>query len=172
MDKMNSANLDKKISKELHELRHATDNRSQERKWILEQVNDDKLEKEVLTLSVVALHILSALTKKDLTGIELATKLSVTRGGVTRAVQNLIKHQFLTTYQAYNDKKKIYYHITTKGLKVASIHDKMHKIMDLKLGQIFDKYNENEKSIILNFLSDFNLTEGQIFDSTQTDKKL
>ncbi|MGL5450103.1 MAG: MarR family transcriptional regulator, partial [Lactococcus cremoris] len=29
---MNSANLDKKISKELHELRHATDNRSQERK--------------------------------------------------------------------------------------------------------------------------------------------
>lgn len=44
--------------------------------------------------------------------------------------------------------------------------------MDLKLGQIFDKYNENEKSIILNFLSDFNLTEGQIFDSTQTDKKL
>lgn len=88
---MNSANLDKKISKELHELRHATDNRSQERKWILEQVNDDKLEKEVLTLSVVALHILSALTKKDLTGIELATKLSVTRGGVTRAVQNLIK---------------------------------------------------------------------------------
>ena len=167
MDKMNSANLDKKISKELHELRHATDNRSQERKWI-----DDKLEKEVLTLSVVALHILSALTKKDLTGIELATKLSVTRGGVTRAVQNLIKHQFLTTYQADNDKKKIYYHITTKGLKVASIHDKMHKIMDLKLGQIFDKYNENEKSIILNFLSDFNLTEGQIFDSTQTDKKL
>ena len=45
---------------------------SQERKWILEQLNDDKLEKEVLTLSVVALHILSALTKKDLTGIELA----------------------------------------------------------------------------------------------------
>ena len=122
--------------------------------WILEQLDNDKLEKEVLTLSVVALHILSALTKEDLTGIELATKLSVTRGGVTRAVQNLIKYQFLTTYQSESDKKKIFYHLTVKGRKVATIHDKMHKIMDIKLGQIFNKYNEQEKSIILSFLSD------------------
>ena len=165
MDKMTSADLNQQISKELHELRHATDNRSQERSWILEQLDNDKLQKEVLTLSVVALHILSALTKEDLTGIELATKLSVTRGGVTRAVQNLIKYQFLTTYQSESDKKKIFYHLTVKGRKVATIHDKMHKIMDIKLGQIFNKYNEQEKSIILSFLSDFNLTEAGLFDS-------
>jgi DNA-binding MarR family transcriptional regulator len=165
MDKMTSADLNQQISKELRELRHATDNRSQERSWILAQLDNDKLEKEVLTLSVVALHILSALTKEDLTGIELATKLSVTRGGVTRAVQNLIKYQFLTTYQSESDKKKIFYHLTVKGRKVATIHDKMHKIMDIRLGQIFDKYNEQEKSIILSFLSDFNLTEAGLFDS-------
>ena len=165
MDKPKTANLNQEISKALHELRHATDNRSQERKWILEQLNSEKLEKEVLTLSVVALHTLSALTKKDLTGIELATILSVTRGGVTRAAQNLIKYQFLTTYQSENDKKKIFYHLTAKGQKVAAIHDKMHKIMDLKLGKIFEKYDENEKSIILKFLADFNLTEAQLFDS-------
>ena len=165
MDKMTSADLNQQISKELHELRHAADNRSQERSWILAQLDNDKLEKEVLTLSVVALHILSALTKEDLTGIELATKLSVTRGGVTRAVQNLIKYQFLTTYQSESDKKKIFYHLTVKGRKVATIHDKMHKIMDIRLGQIFDKYNEQEKSIILSFLSDFNLTEAGLFDS-------
>lgn len=162
---MTSADLNQQISKELRELRHATDNRSQERSWILAQLDNDKLEKEVLTLSVVALHILSALTKEDLTGIELATKLSVTRGGVTRAVKNLIKYQFLTTYQSESDKKKIFYHLTVKGRKVATIHDKMHKIMGIKLGQIFDKYNEQEKSIILNFLSDFNLTEAGLFDS-------
>ena len=157
---MTSADLNQQISKELHELRHATDNRSQERSWILAQLDNDKLEKEVLTLSVVALHILSALTKEDLTGIKLATKLSV-----TRAVQNLIKYQFLTTYQSESDKKKIFYHLTVKGRKVATIHDKMHKIMDIRLGQIFDKYNEQEKSIILSFLSDFNLTEAGLFDS-------
>jgi len=37
--------------------------------------------------------------------------------------------------------------------------------MDIRLGQIFDKYNEQEKSIILSFLSDFNLTEAGLFDS-------
>ncbi len=84
---------------------------------------------------------------------------------MTRAVQNLIKYQFLTTYQSESDKKKIFYHLTVKGRKVATIHDKMHKIMDIRLGQIFDKYNEQEKSIILSFLSDFNLTEAGLFDS-------
>ena len=51
---MTSADLNQQISKELHELRHATDNRSQERSWILAQLDNDKLEKEVLTLPVVA----------------------------------------------------------------------------------------------------------------------
>ena len=44
---MTSADLNQQISKELHELRHATDNRSQERSWILAQLDNDKLEKEV-----------------------------------------------------------------------------------------------------------------------------
>ena len=44
---MTSADLNQQISKELRELRHATDNRSQERSWILAQLDNDKLEKEV-----------------------------------------------------------------------------------------------------------------------------
>ena len=48
MDKMTSADLNQQISKELHELRHATDNRSQERSWILAQLDNDKLEKEIV----------------------------------------------------------------------------------------------------------------------------
>lgn len=148
--------LNQEIGQALYTLRHSSDNRSKERQWIVENLGDKQLEKEVNSLSVVALHALSNLISSDLTGIELAAKLHVTRGGITRAMQNLVKFDMVSTASDENDSRKLYYHLTEKGQKVAHFHDELHKIMDARFDQVFAKYDEQQKQIILDFLTDFN----------------
>lgn len=165
--KANEVDIEAKIGTALHELQNARVNRSLESQWILRQLGDENLMAEVMNLSVVALHILSNLTKQDLTGIELATNLRVTRGAITRAAGNLTQFDFAELYQKEDDKKKIFYHLTDKGRKVADVHDKMHeKIDEIFEKQIFAHYTAQEKQVILNFLKQVNEVD------TQLDEKL
>ncbi len=164
---MNSTDLNQNIARQLHALRHSSLTPSKERDWILDQLQDEGLTQEVMKLSVTALHILSALETDDKTGIELANQLEVTRGGVSRAVQNLLKYQFLTSHQGIQDKKKIYFHLTDKGRKVALTHDKMHKLIEEKFNILLSSYTISEKEQMLKFLTDFNRVEAQIFEQNK-----
>ncbi|QDK70820.1 transcriptional regulator [Lactococcus protaetiae] len=156
----NGKEVDKAIGQALHDLRSQKGNRTLESQWILRQLGDEELTKEVTSLSVVALHILSSLKEKDLTGVELASRLEVTRGAITRAAGNLTAYHFVKVYQLDVDKKKIFYQLTDKGRKVAAVHDKMHeKIDEIFNEQIFLKYTENEKRVILGFLTDVNAVD-------------
>ena len=156
----NGKEVDKAIGQALHDLRSQKGNRTLESQWILRQLGDEELTKEVTSLSVVALHILSSLKEKDLTGVELASHLEVTRGAITRAAGNLTAYHFVKIYQLDVDKKKIFYQLTDKGRKVAAVHDKMHeKIDEIFNEQIFLKYTENEKRVILGFLTDVNAVD-------------
>lgn len=128
---------------------------SREQEWIEERLIDDNLQKVVAKLSIVALHILSALETKSKTGVELATELQVTRGGITRAAKKLLQFELITAKKALNDKKKIYYALTSNGKVVAKLHDEMHQEIITEIEEKFsDKYSENELKTIIRFLHD------------------
>lgn len=152
--------MERQIGEALQHFRNGQINRTLEQQWILRQFADENLTDEVMNCSVVALHILSNLTEKDLTGIELAANLSVTRGAITRAAANLTKYDMVKLYQKDTDKKKIFYQLTDKGRQVALIHDKMHeKIDEIFDEQIFSNYTDDEKQLILRFLTDVNTVD-------------
>ncbi len=63
----------------------------QEQKWLQNQLSDENLKTMIPQLSIIALHILSGLEAEELTGVALADRLAVTRGGITRAAKKLIQ---------------------------------------------------------------------------------
>ena len=65
------------------------------------------------------------------------------------------------------DKKKIYFHLTDKGRKVALTHDKMHKLIEEKFNILLSSYTISEKEQMLKFLTDFNRVEAQIFEQNK-----
>lgn len=98
---------------------------------------------------------MSALEIKSKTGVELATELQVTRGGITRAAKKLLQFELITAQKAPNDKKKIYYALTSNGKVVANLHDEMHQEIITEIEEKFsDKYSENELKTIIRFLHD------------------
>lgn len=54
-----------------------------------------------------------------------------------------------------DDKKKIYYSLTSNGKKVAKVHDQMHEIIKNELvDKLTAKYSMDELNIVANFLND------------------
>ncbi|MFC4653148.1 MarR family transcriptional regulator [Lactococcus nasutitermitis] len=155
--------LNEKIAEQLQLWRNHREQATDERRWILTHLENSLSEKEAGSLSVVSFHILSALVTSEKTGVELAEILHVTRGGITRATRNLLKFSLITSFQSADDRKKIFYRLTEKGQKFATIHDQMHQEMtQLFEENLFDKYNETEKNLILKFLTDANKVEEKL----------
>ncbi|QNQ81019.1 MarR family transcriptional regulator [Lactobacillus sp. PV034] len=153
----------------IKQLRTHTDSSSKEKRWIQLHLSDPQLTKIIPSLSVVALHILSILEKKDLTGIDLANKLNVTRGGITRAAQKLITNNLVQTFKHEDDQKRIYYSLTSQGAKIAKVHDQMHMRINNKFEQfIKNKYSSADLNLIGGFLSDILLMENN-FDTEKAE---
>lgn len=118
MNKVNEKTINKiRHTIELLRVQHSNIHGSQEQQWIQEHLTDKKLKQEVLNLSIVAFHILSVLESGEQTGIEIAEKINVTRGGVTRAAKKLLQYGLITAVKHPDDKKKIYYSLTSNGKK-------------------------------------------------------
>lgn len=142
---------------ELLRTQHGNIHGSKEQQWIQEHLNDgdQNLKEIVLSLSIVAFHMLSALEVNEMTGIELAEKINVTRGGVTRAAKKLLQYNLISAAKHEDDKKKIYYSLTADGKKIAQVHDQMHGMIQEKLvNALTSKYSENELQTVANFLED------------------
>lgn len=135
---------------------------SQEQQWIQAHLTDERLQKIVLKLSLVAFHTLSALENWEKTGIEIAEEINVTRGGVTRAAKKLRQYGLVNTVKRPNDRKKIYYSLTADGRKLALAHDRLHQTIRRELvDKLTAKYSENDLRIVANFLNDFYRLEQQ-----------
>lgn len=153
-----------KIHHTIEQLRamHSNVHGSQEQKWIQDRIADDELKQIVLKLSIIAFHILSALEKSELTGIELAEKLCVTRGGITRAAKNLSKYQLIKLNKHPDNQKNIYYALTDRGRQIALVHDKMHASIKKSIVEsLTAKYSKAELEMVAEFLEDLYKLEKQ-----------
>ena len=134
---------------------HTNDRGSAEQQWIQEHLNDAVLQK------IAA--ILSALEEGEATGIELAAKLGVTRGGVSRAAKKLAEYHLISAFKHNDDRKKIFYSLTASGQKIAHVHDEMHQSVKKQLvKQLTEKYSEEELKIVADFLDAFHQMENKL----------
>lgn len=149
--------IEQSISEQIHRFISNHESVNREQAWIADHLDDIKLKKIISTLSIVSLHTLSALKEHSKTGIELATELNVTRGGITRAAKSLTGHELVDTFKKSNDQKKIYYCLLDNGKKIADVHDQMHQMIDSELHiKIDSKYSNDELKLVNQFLTDMN----------------
>lgn len=134
---------------------HGNAHGSKEQQWIQAHLTDDRLGEIALKLSIVAFHTLSTLEAGAQTGIEIADKINVTRGGVTRAAKKLLQYHLISAEKHSDDKKKIYYSLTADGRVVAGIHDQMHELIKKRLvNELTAKYSPDQLQVVAAFLND------------------
>lgn len=141
----------------------STNSATAEQAWIARHLADPELAKSASNLSIIAMHVLSALEAGESTGIDLAKSLSVTRGGVTRAAKKLEQADLIRAHHHSDDKKKLYYSLTGDGRQIAQVHDQMHRYLKQTLvAKMTAKYSEEQLSLVARFLKDLGKMEDQI----------
>lgn len=155
--------IERQILGQLHDLRENRQSTDYEREWIHRHLTNDHLKELLPKVSVVSLHMLTALLEQPLTGIQLADDLKVTRGGITRAAKNLLKFGLVESFKKTTDHKKVFYQLTPDGEELAKCHRQMHETMNERFAQAIGKrYSEKELQLCSRFLLDVGKLEKEL----------
>lgn len=143
------------IITKFQKLQAENNSQTDERAWISEHLTSSQLKEIVPKVSLIGLHILSALEAGEKNGITLAQELNVTRGGVSRAASKLEAFDLLEKKQRSDNKKNFYYALTPLGAQLAQVHDEMHAHLEQKLCQLLENnYTSAEQDVIIRFIED------------------
>lgn len=102
-------------------------------------------------------HCLSFIGRyKEVNGVEIASGLEMTRGAISKITNQLIKKGYIETSKKPDNKKEIYYSLTTEGHKLHKKHITAHEKWIKRDKAFLNSVSSQDKKTILLFLEEFN----------------
>ena len=86
---------------------------------------------------------------------KLADALYMTRGAISKMTKKLEKKGIIESYQKPDNKKEIYFSLTSQGKVIYKIHEELHKEFQERDKAIFEQVTEEQFDIMLNFVEKY-----------------
>jgi DNA-binding MarR family transcriptional regulator len=95
---------------------------------------------------------------------KLAATSYMTRGAISKLTKKLIAKNIIESYQSVENKKEIYFRLTTNGQKINDIHQKLHQSFLERDKEVFKHMTDEEFDTIFRFIGRYrhhlkNITE-------------
>ncbi|MBZ9626079.1 MarR family transcriptional regulator [Clostridium sp. FP2] len=87
---------------------------------------------------------------------KLAESFYVTRGAISKLTKKLIKKGIIESYQKPNNKKEIYFSLTSQGKVINKVHEELHKEFQERDKAVFEQVTEKQFDIMLSFVEKYN----------------
>ncbi len=114
-------------------------------------IEGEELKNAGITLSMSEVHVLEAVNVvKEPSMSQIATKLGITVGSLTTAMNTLVQKGYVTRYRLKDDRRKVLIKLEDKAKEVLSIHKTYH---DKMIDAIFEDLKVNEDEVLINSLS-------------------
>ena len=108
-----------------------------------------------LSLSEIeSLEVIGKMENPNVT--KLADALYITRGAASKITRKLIAKKLITSYSKSENKKEIYFSLTSSGHKINSKHSQLHRDFLAQDKAVFVKFDERDLTIISNFIKAYN----------------
>lgn len=102
------------------------------------------------------LHILAAIGDLENPNVTaIAEYMGMTKGGISKNIKKLIEAGLVSTYQAENNNRKIFYSLTDEGKKIYDKHEIAHKNWLQRDNTFFSQFSDDEINHIADFLCKF-----------------
>lgn len=102
-------------------------------------------------------HCVVAIKEIDIPNVtNIASRLNMTRGGVSKIIKRLEKEALLERYTIEDNKKEIYFTLTESGEEIYFEHEKRHKLWIERDLEFLDKYDDKSIVDFLSFMEEFN----------------
>ncbi len=106
-------------------------------------------------LMISEYHVIDCIGKNPLPNATFISKeLHLTKGAISKITAKLLTKGLIKADHLENNKKEIYYTLTSQGKEVYEFHEKVHDLGNKKMEDIFNKYNKQELNTISRFLDD------------------
>ncbi|KLA22305.1 MarR family transcriptional regulator [Bacillus cereus] len=104
--------------------------------------------------TLTQLHIVSVIheSKQQMNNTLLSMELNISKATISKAIHVLIDDKILLTHQNAENKKEIFYTLTDKGIQLAIVHKRLHKIAHERYNELFQQFNDSELQVVTNFL--------------------
>jgi len=110
---------------------------------------------EGLSLSEIqSLEILGQMKEANVS--RLAEQLYMTRGAASKITKKLIAKGLVKPYNKSDNKKEIYFELTTEGKAINKRHDKLHDSFLKQDKGVFEAMSASELEVIDRFLTNYN----------------
>lgn len=109
---------------------------------------EDYKSSEVHCIEYIGRNVDSNVTK-------LAESFYVTRGAISKLSKKLIKKGIIESYQKPDNKKEIYFRLTTQGEEINKIHEKLHKEFQERDKAVFEQITEEQFDSMLRFVEKY-----------------
>lgn len=114
-------------------------------------IENEELKQGGVTLSMNEVHVLEAIDNVPEPSMTfIASKLAITVGSLTTAINTLVEKGYVTRYRLPEDRRKVLIKLEDNALEVLSIHKIYHEKM---IDAIFEDLKVGEDEILVNSLS-------------------
>ncbi len=86
---------------------------------------------------------------------KLADCFYQTRGAISKITKKLIKKGIIESYQKMDNKKEIYFRLTSHGKAINKIHEKLHKEFRDRDKIVFEQITEEQFDSMLSFVEKY-----------------
>ena len=117
-------------------------------KFKMEQSLKGYKSSEVHCIEYIGRNVDSNVTK-------LAESFYVTRGAISKLTKKLIKKGIIESYQKPDNKKEIYFRLTSQGQVIYKIHEELHKEFQERDKAVFEQITEEQFDSMLSFVEKY-----------------
>ncbi|MDR3600312.1 MAG: MarR family transcriptional regulator [Desulfosporosinus sp.] len=86
---------------------------------------------------------------------KLAESFYMTRGAISKLTKKLIKRGIIESYQKPDNKKEIYFSLTSQGQVINKVHEELHKEFQERDKAVFEQVSEEQFDIMLSFVEKY-----------------
>jgi Transcriptional regulators len=104
---------------------------------------------EVHCIETIGRNVDSNVTK-------LAESFYMTRGAISKMTKKLIQKGVIESYQNPDNKKEIYFRLTSQGQAIYKVHEDLHKEFEERDKAVFEQVTEEQFDNMLNFIEKYN----------------
>ena len=119
-------------------------------------LNKSKMEDILKDYKPSEVHCMEYIEKNKNSNVtQLATSLYMTTSAISKLTKKLIKKGFIESYKKDDNKKEIYFRLTTEGKAINKIHEDFHKEFKERDKAVFEQITDEQFDGMLNFIKKY-----------------
>ena len=122
----------------------------------MESLNKFKMKDSLKGYKPSEVHCIEYIGKSvDPNVTKLAESFYVTRGAISKITKKLIKKGLIESYQKPDNKKEIYFRLTSQGKAINQVHEKLHQEFQERDKAVFEQVTEEQFDIMLSVVEKY-----------------